>query len=175
MKLLSMMVAAVALVGVVGCEIPLRMSDGRVFPRYPAFSIQPEAVSEDAGLDFDAVYYKARDNRPGMVGHPVGDYYRFWPNGRVLKTAARGDGPPAAAEADGFWNADLGYYRVRGNRVEVEFYVPNAAGSYYFSGPVFIDRDGNLLQIRPRRGKELLRRFVYRRIPLKGMTREPDW
>lgn len=175
MRLLITIAVTVALAALAGCERPLQLSGNRVFPSKPAFSITPEPASKDCGLDFDAVYYLA-NNEPPVGSGLGGNYYRFWSDGRVLFTFTQTDDPPSAAEADRFQCARLGYYRVRGNQVEIQIYAPNATGRspYGVVGVHPIDKDGNLVG-RLLSGTKDLGPIVYRRIPVEGMRRAPDW
>lgn len=177
MKRSTTVVAALALAALVGCRTWLELPDDRYFPKRPGFSIEPEAVPENSGLDFDAVYYLPHSTVAGMEAYPGGNYYRFWPNGRVLVTFTQAEGPPSAAEADGFRSAYLGYYHVHEGRVTMEFYAPDAGVSdWYGSVEAFVDKDGNLVKTWSKRGGHVGRaRSVFLRVPLAGMKRMPDW
>lgn len=178
MKLWKTIGVALALTANLGCETPARLSGNRSFPREPAFSIEPETVTESSGLDFDAVYYRANDKMPGQPRYTGGMYYRFWPSGRVLKTATRGDGPPSAAEADGFRLALLGYYRVTGSRVDIELYVfdPGLNQWVYSKVKALIDENGDIVRTSSKIGNRTREsRDIFVKTRLDGMKRMPDW
>lgn len=161
----------------VGCTSPMKLSDNRYFPAEPRFSISPGPVSETAGLDFNAVYFLANNQIP-QVNSPGGNYHRFWPNGRVMVTFTRTDGPPSAEEADKLSSAYLGYYRIDGNRIEMEFFAPDPGkGRWSYSRvEAVIGDDGNLVRMRSQMGKHISEdRDVFLRMPLIGLKRVCDW
>lgn len=166
-----------AIMFVVGCSSTVELSDHRRFPSDPGFSITPVPFADSSRLDFNAVYYLANNQIPNVTA-PGGNYYRFWPNGRVMVTFTRTDGPPSAEEADKLSSAYLGYYRIDGNRIEMEFFAPDPGKGRWSYGrdEAVIGDDGNLVTMRSQMGKHIREdRDVFRRMPLNGLKRVPDW
>lgn len=150
------------------------LPEGRVFPREPKFTIQPESVGNDAGLDFAAVYYLDHSTLSGVTSNG-GRYLRFWADGRVmLRFTGR---KPTAADADQYDGGWLGYYQVKDGNVVIELFAPTPREYRwgYWKIEAEIDRDKlRLIQGERKRKVEAINR-TYVKLPLTGMKRTTDW
>lgn len=115
--------------GLYGCSalIPTYKSIGedQFFPKKPKFTIKPLGSYERTGLDFNAIYY-VRDEVQGDKDQDVYisyDYYRFWPDGRVINKTSESR-LPSRSEVENFSGGYLGYYQVDGSELKMEFFFP---------------------------------------------------
>lgn len=150
------------------------MPDGRVFPSKPKFTVLPEPVATGAGIDFEAVYYLDHRTLPG-VSSDGGSYLRFWPDGRVMEQFA--GGKPTATDADSFYGAWMGYYRIKEGKLEIELFAPKLSEYRWTYWRVEAVLEGDLI----RSNQEEINRRVktidrsYFKLAVPGMKRMPDW
>ncbi len=150
------------------------MPDGRVFPAKPKFTVLPEPVANGAGIDFEAVYYLDHRTLPG-VSSDGGSYLRFWPDGRVMEQFA--GAKPTATDADSFYGAWMGYYRIEEGKLEIELFAPKLSDYRWTYWRVEAVLEGDLI----RSNQEEINRRVktidrsYFKLAVPGMKRMPDW
>jgi hypothetical protein len=62
----------------------MSVSEGRIYPKRPKFSVVPQEPSDSNGLDLDAIYYlwDTWTNRSGGIVKDC-QYMRFWRSGEV--------------------------------------------------------------------------------------------
>jgi hypothetical protein len=102
------------------------LSDGRYIPKSPEFSIIPEEHSyENIGLDFDSIYYEKMVSYLNKVKHMSYTYYRFWPNGRVIRKASESVFP-TKAEVEKLNDSRIGYYYVDEREITIELFLPDS-------------------------------------------------
>lgn len=98
----------------------IELSQKRFYPKKPKFTIIPNGKFENVGIDFNAIYYKKYERLLNNKKHVTYNYYRFWSNGRVLYRSIGKD--PYREEAEDFTEAVIGYYRVDGQYLIMEFF-----------------------------------------------------
>jgi hypothetical protein len=150
------------------------LPEDRVFPTKPKFTVQPVTVADGEGIDFEAVYYLDNRSIPG-VSIDGGNYFRFWPDGRVMERCA--GRKPSTEDADQFLGAWLGYYQVNEGKLVLEFFAPEPVKYRwnYWKLEAVLQGDQIRLQRGERNRKSETKNRVYVRVPLKGMERLPDW
>lgn len=121
------LVLAFLILNFFGCS-PLTstgLPDGRYVPKEPKFSINPENYSyEDIGLDFNSIYYNETKSYYNNIKHVFYSYYRFWPNGRVMKKLSETFLKKEDVEL--LNEAEIGYYYVKGNELVMELFFPDS-------------------------------------------------
>ena len=171
----------IAIILVSGCALfvdlfrSVELSENRHFPRQPAFSIQPNGRYENAGLDFNAVYYRSHESRgrPTGVVYTTYNYWRFWPNGCAM--IKFGPELPRREEAEDFTRAYVGYYQVSNSEIVIQLYVPYCDVWRY--GTIYGHVESNSITIAHEtiRHIEMTVREVYLKHPLGNLRRQPDW
>lgn len=150
------------------------MTEDRVFPAKPKFTIQPEAVSVGTGIDFAAVYYREHKLDPGITSDR-GSYFRFWADGRVVfRLMGR---KPMALEADQFDGVWLGYYQVKEGKLSMEFFAPitEKYGWDYWRIEAVVEGDKIKTVSEEKNRKKVVVEKVYGRHGVEGMKRGTDW
>jgi hypothetical protein len=98
------------------------ISEQRYYPKEPKFTIKPNGTDaySNSVLDFEVIYLQKVIFNKKDYGY---NYFRFWPNGRVL--ARLEDALPSREQAESFMGATIGYYYVSGKNLVIELYVRN--------------------------------------------------
>lgn len=151
------------------------MTEDRVFPAKPKFTVSPEVVSADAGIDFEAVYYREHKVDRGVTSDR-GSYFRFWPDGRVMFRLL-GRKPMAASEPDQFDGVWLGYYQVKEGKLAMEFFAPveEKYGWDYWKIEAVVQA-GEIRSVSEEKNrKKVVVERVYTKEVVKGMKRGADW
>lgn len=101
------------------------------------------------------------------------NFMRFWPNGRVMKRGVTILGRlPTGTDGDEISGlCSTGYYRVNGNRIEVEIFHLEDNGSYNRWKGTITEAGIEFDSPRPARGLS----YVRLRLPEGAMRRQPDW
>ena len=123
-------------------HIPFNVKDGAAYPlpKVPAWSLKHRDLSK-ADLLPDPhslyVYHYSREQTTGNPATLVDGYqfYRFWPDGRVIHRSAMLTHRPTSADGDDFrdsprWNFHVGYYTVVGSQIIIELFVAEEGGTY---------------------------------------------
>jgi hypothetical protein len=156
------------------------ISEQRHFPMEPRFTIRPNSIGEysNSALDFEAIYFQIREG----IGY---NYYRFWPNGRVLVRAEAN--LPSREQAESFMDATIGYYHISGNNLVIELYVMNPGineWDYLIAYAIVEDSDlretksvlgGRWWYYTEEPAKTYQSYYVYRKYKIEGLKRQPDW
>jgi hypothetical protein len=119
-------IAIVIMVLLFGClfRTDIIISESRHFPKDPNFTIPIQDYNnKNIGIDFNAIYYYEHETVLYGVSRFSYNYYRFWPNGRVLLNYS--NQLPTKEMAENFTNAYIGYYNVERNKLIVELFVPD--------------------------------------------------
>lgn len=110
-----------------GCSprTDILLYDGRHVPKEPKFNIRPETSSYDSiNIKFNAIYYSEISSIINNRKNVSYSYYRFWPNGRVVKKLVTVF--PNEKDVDDLDNSFIGYYMVNDNNLEMEFFMPDS-------------------------------------------------
>ena len=163
-----------------GCaRTDMLIGEGQHFPKRPKFSIKPNGDYQNTSLDFNAIYYNRWEINRSMTGediHVYYNYYRFWPNGRVLVNDGGGQ-MPSRNKAEDFTNAIVGYYQISGKNLVMEFFVPDSGVMNWDYERVFsvVEKD-RIINIRAEirnQKNELNEEFL--KLNLGELTRQPNW
>jgi len=183
-SLLSLLVCLVCL-EITGCTSYVTLSGDRKFPKHPEqFEVQPGGpYAGNEGIDFNAIYYQ---EVPFYDVVPRYVTLRFWSNGRVLCSGARGH-LPTRADAERLEPVDvgvrLGYYQVTGTNVLIEWFGYQADAIYFpaigftrwwavIDGEDIVLVQSKTRELGSRKRKEDGR---YKRQHLDGLESQPDW
>ena len=161
------------------------LPDGRRFPKSPKFSLIPESLEASSPLRTDGVYIKwsTKRSRRSLLWCR---YIRFWPDGRVCSGASPMF-PPSARRADSFLDVSVGFYRCNGTDLWIELFDPlsyiGIHGRIVGDTIVFdtttlrtiYKYDSVREPIVTTNPDGTYDPFTYSFLPLKGMTRMPDW
>lgn len=153
------------------------ISENRVFPREPAFTIMPVNGYSNVGIDYNSVYCVRFEsigkNNKVSVSY---NYYRFWPNGRVLIKSS--EYLPTKESVESFEGAYLGYYKVNGRNLVMEFFIPDSGimDWDYIRTYALIGKD-QIIELRSeiRGEREPGEGEVFIKLHLGELVRKPDW
>lgn len=160
-----------------GCTTHMWLTESRIWPVNPRFRIIPSTNTIEymnSGLEFDVVYTRALFTAGGF------NYLRFWSNGRVLIRPT--DRRPMLQDVESFTNAYVGYYRVEGDIVSCEVFLPAGSPPWacgYELVKSRIETNGlhelsaSFNGCRPKDLRKYNIRFGKQ--PMPGMKRQPDW
>src|SRR5258705_4393272 len=98
------------LVALIGCRTDVKLSEHRHFPKMPNFSVHPHGDYKASGIDFNAVYYNRHDPPTNSNLITSYNYFRFWPDGKVIVRAL--DHLPTKTDAEDFTRGYIGYYLI---------------------------------------------------------------
>lgn len=160
------------LLSVAGCRNFIQISENRYVPKNPADSLGPIDYSDTDLLDFNAVYYRIseRDSRKIFV------YYRFWPTGHVL---ARSSEQLSRSDVEDFSYASLGFFRLEGNNLLIERFVPDSGRMMWDYVRIFgFIEDDSIVITSATLGRQSWtdnENVVFTKCTIEGLERKPDW
>jgi len=177
MRTLMCSLVGLCLLFLTGCWTHTWLSEGRIWPKRPSFTIVPptnQVAYQTSGVSYDAVYVYSNACGEGY------NFLRFWPNGRVMIRPT--PQIPTLEDAESFTNAYIGYFRVEGSKLFTEFFLP-AGSPPWASGYHFIESiiDGDkIVDIRSKFNdgdeRDLKKNnMINTKHPMPGMKRQPDW
>lgn len=156
----------------------IKLPDGRYVPKDPNFSIIPEEHSyENIGLGFDSIYYEKTVSYLNGIKHTSYTYYRFWPNGRVVRKASESVFP-TKAEVETLNDALIGYYYVNEREVTIELFLPDSTvfnwGYFKIYGVI---EDGRIKVTSSETRGEIghFGPIYYIKKQFNNLTTNPDW
>ena len=169
-------------------HIPFNVKGGAAYPlpKAPRWSVKHRDASNAALLPDPHSLYVNRYSREHITGIPPGpddgyNFYRFWPDGRVIHRSAELMHRPTSTDGDDFrdtqgWNFHVGYYTVVGSEIIIELFVAEEGGTYERKKGVLSADDIAI----PSGLKYVgIPRYVYHyervEFPKNAMVQQPDW
>ncbi|NLB68721.1 MAG: hypothetical protein GX804_03410 [Lentisphaerae bacterium] len=154
----------------------MSVSEGRIYPKRPKFSVVPQEPSDSNGLDLDAIYYlwDTWTNRSGGIVKDC-QYMRFWRSGEVYGGFVE-NRLPTTSDGDSLQGVRMGFYNLADSNLIVEINTPDcyivSRGVVYTNRLVFYEY---INRLPGGYSSQFNRTNTFIRLPLSGMSRQPDW
>lgn len=108
-------------------------TEGGVRPEKPNFDLarEPFKLPPNSIIDTDSIYlYVGKSRAAYNEGKDIWSFLRFFPEGQVY--LSHGDGAaPSDVLYENLSRGTIGYYRLTGNSLECEFYIPVYGDRYH--------------------------------------------
>jgi hypothetical protein len=141
----------------------------------PNFTVHPHGDYKASGIDFNAVYYNRHDPPTNSNLVASYNYFRFWPDGRVIVRAL--DHLPTKTDVEDFTRGYIGYYLITNRTIVTEVFIPNTATFRwdYCRGYAVLTND-EIVELRQEMGRQTLEtNDRYRNLSFGELVRQPDW
>jgi hypothetical protein len=175
-KIVFLIVFELLFLGACSSKNFIAISEGRFFPKEPNFTLINNKSYIHSGIDFDAIYYNQRKRILNNILYVSYAYYRFWPNGQVLRKSS--SQLPTRELAEDFTKAIIGYYTILGSDIIIESFSrsPGSWNSYEYGKAYGKLENNELITFKSVYKSEICKyEMVYKKLNLGELKKQPDW